>query len=81
MSNANEPAFSTEERSKSAFTNSWRGGITKREYFAALAMQGLLANSFDDHQGQPLSTASYADIADIAVKHADAVLAHLEKLS
>ncbi len=42
-------------------------GLTKRELFAALAMQGLLAQ-YD---------LSPYDIADCAVKNADALLAEL----
>lgn len=54
------------------------GGLTKREMCVFMAMQGLLANSFDGNQNQPLSTASYEDIADIAVDHAEAVLKRLK---
>lgn len=44
-------------------------GLTKREYFAGLAMQGLCA-------ARP--NADYDEIADLAVCHADALLAELE---
>ncbi len=44
-------------------------GMTKREYFAAMAMQGLCA---DPHR-PPVY-----DIAKLAVKMADALLAELE---
>lgn len=47
-------------------------GLTKREQFAAMAMQGLLANArVDIHE--PVEYAFYA------VKSADALLAELEK--
>jgi hypothetical protein len=42
-------------------------GLTKREYFAGLAMQGMLAS---DYRG---------DINIMAVKFADALLAELRK--
>jgi hypothetical protein len=42
-------------------------GLTKREYFAGLAMQGMLAS---DYRG---------DIDVMAVKFADALLAELRK--
>jgi hypothetical protein len=42
-------------------------GLTKREYFAGLAMQGMLAS---DYRG---------DIDIMAVKFADALLAELRK--
>lgn len=47
-------------------------GLTKREYFAALAMQGLLASDVNANLHQN-------DCVNIAVKHADALLAELEK--
>ena len=43
-------------------------GLTKREYFAAMAMQGLLAGSRGEYVPP-----------DVAVEHADAVLAELAK--
>jgi hypothetical protein len=43
-------------------------GLTKREYFAAMVMQGLV----DIH-------ASYEFVAEHAVKYTDALLAELEK--
>ena len=42
-------------------------GLTKREYFAGMAMQGMLAS---DYRG---------DIAIMAVKFADALLAELRR--
>ena len=53
--------------------------LTKRELFAAMAMQGLCANSFDGHGNQPIATATYAQLADMAVEHADALLDRLER--
>lgn len=46
-------------------------GLTKREYFASLALQGLLASP------KPLNGAE--DIADIAVMMADALIKSLNK--
>lgn len=58
------------------------GGLTKREHFAALAMQGMLANSywselmfkskFDDKK-------IYSVISKDAVAHADALIEALNK--
>jgi hypothetical protein len=42
-------------------------GLTKREYFAGLAMQGLCANGTDPE-----------DLAKISVEYADALLKELE---
>ena len=44
-------------------------GLTKREYFAAMAMQGLLAKS----------TATKEMIAEMAVEHAEALINELNK--
>ena len=46
-------------------------GLTKREYFAAMAMQGLLASSMGSADRR----------AAIAVKQADALLEQLEQSS
>lgn len=43
-------------------------GLTKREYFAGLAMQGTIYSSYSVNM-----------IAEIAVKMADAMIAELEK--
>lgn len=46
-------------------------GLTKREYFAAMAMQGLLTR--DDFQGQS------EDLAKRCLKHVDALINELNK--
>lgn len=47
-------------------------GLTKREYFVAEAMKGLLA-------GQPhWGDMTFDDVSSLAIKHADAVLLKLE---
>jgi hypothetical protein len=48
-------------------------GLTKREYFAAMALQGLLANSFRSPTSYIESNAEYA------VNYADALIAELNK--
>lgn len=45
--------------------------MSRRDYFAAAALQGLLANSFSDGYNQPLSLASQEEIAAIARDQAD----------
>jgi hypothetical protein len=45
-------------------------GLTKREHFAAMAMQGVYAGGTNE--------ATYDGIAEMAVKAADALLAALE---
>lgn len=50
-------------------------GLTKREYFAGLAMQGMLANV----QTQPLSATTRHEIARLAMDQADALIACLNQ--
>jgi len=54
------------------------GGMTLREYYAGLAMQGLLANANGAMTEGSTRTFSPNGISDLALKHADALL---EKLS
>jgi hypothetical protein len=64
------------DMSKQVFpgTNDMYDGMTLREYYAGLAMQGFCANeSVTDSQGDGLV------IARAAVKHADALIAELNK--
>lgn len=49
----------------------WNAGLTKREHFAALAMQGLLSD--------PNLTCAYRDFARDAVVAADALIAALNE--
>lgn len=72
MSNPNIPAFPVESGAYSYDT-----GLSKREYIAALAMQGLLSNladirkeGFKDHE-----------IEEFAVMRADALLQRLEEVT
>ena len=54
-------------------------GLTKREYFAAMAMQGLLANA---EQWKYMGTQSLDfknEIRGLAVEFADALIAELNK--
>lgn len=73
MSNANKPAFPSEPRSF-APPDSFGSGLSKREYFAAMALQGLMAMPTRD--GEDIRYESYARAA---VKQADALLAELDK--
>jgi len=70
MSNADKPAFPNDGMlPEGAF--GWMNGLTKRELFAAMAMQGLLADSE--------SNGSYSEFANKAVSFADALLSKLEE--
>lgn len=93
MNNAEEPAFPI----KGNFIDGHTGirtsvdatGMTKREYFAAMAMQGILQSVYGDSQVYKIQLEDwmrmYGDItvkeaaAKDAVLHADALLAELSK--
>jgi hypothetical protein len=70
MTNPNDSAFS-----KSGFYDPYNSyvsgeeGLTKREYFAAMAMQGILNSEFLDIKR----------FAKLAVEAADALIAELNK--
>ena len=54
-------------------------GLSLREYYAGLAMQGMLANSYSNGVSQPLSETGFHAIAQFAVEQADALLLELEE--
>lgn len=72
-----------------AFGRQWKNrngkdcgyGLTKREYFAAMAMQGLRANVTEDVIELAVQTKipMEAIIAKCAVQHADALIKELNK--
>lgn len=72
MSNANDLAFPQPYQSEPGGILFYdvNQGLSKREYFAGLAMQGLLANSGNE---------TYATMAAWAVRHADALIEALNK--
>ena len=69
MTKANDPVFSTEKKvtSEGVYDNPPKG-LTKREYFAAMAMQGLLANR---------GAGDFEAVCHIAVYHADELIRQL----
>lgn len=87
MKTKNTPAFPVEisldenGNIRGAKTSSLSGfeiGLTKREYFAGLAMQGLLSNPNGGMSKGGSATFSPDGISELAVNHADALF---EKLS
>jgi hypothetical protein len=54
-------------------------GLTKREYFAAMAMQGMLANLNGALMKGGTKTLHPDHISEMSVIHADAVLKELDK--
>lgn len=76
MKNGEEPCFPQEMKVKEYFVNHGTfavgAGLTKREYFAAMAMQGFIAAGGN---GMPPAE----NLAAYATRAADALLAELEK--
>lgn len=85
MTNANEPAFpeltSVYDEGDDRQHIESRGGLTKREYFAAMAMQGMLANrSLVDAGIKEVGAKEIPRLTAItAMKCADALLLALEQ--
>lgn len=83
MSNKNESAFPTvdynvgTDNDGNVFVKSVeaKGGLTKREYFAIKALQGLLANSIPGNHHIPDTQVGNA------VDYADRLLAELKRTS
>lgn len=73
----NEPAFPCAAMDKDGLIH--QEGLTKREWFAAMAMQGFLANSYSDGTTRPLSTVNRHEIANMAVEQADALMIRLRR--
>lgn len=72
--NANTSAFPCQElNGQGSPITSMEFGLTKRELFAAMAMQGICANSIPGSHHQPQNTARDA------IAQADALLAELAK--
>jgi len=73
MTNANdlinETRYKVDELVSESYPNH---GLTKREYFAAMAMQGMLASANN-------TLFDYETIATHSVKHADALINALNK--
>lgn len=75
MSKGKEPAYPSNDKTGMDYTIN-HGGLTKRELFAAMAMQGLCANP---ETYAAASNASEDEIARWSVQQADALLAALER--
>lgn len=57
----------------------WHSGLTKREYFAAVAMQGLLSNPNIKRPMRSDLPKEHEDFADTCIQYADELLKQLEK--
>lgn len=74
MTNGNDSIFIAKGVTLDGIGYINKQGLTKRELFAAMAMQGMLADASDNY----LSERGYI-YAEIAVKRADALIAELNK--
>ena len=77
MKNADKPINPVLTQSPS-LQNDTSLGLTKREHYAGLAMQGLLANSYGGMTSGGSRTFSPNEISELAVLHADELLKQLE---
>lgn len=77
MKNADKPINPVLTQSPS-LQNDTSLGLTKREYFAGLAMQGLLANCNGGMTSGGSRTFSPNEISKLAVIHAEELLKQLE---
>lgn len=82
--NANDPIdwslVQLQETSPNGIHECRMGGLTKREYFAAMAMQGLLANSewMQEYEGGKYLMHNEV-ISEVSVNLADALINALNK--
>ncbi len=77
MENADKPINPVLTQSPS-LQNDTSLGLTKREHYAGLAMQGLLANSYGGMTSGGSRTFSPNGISELAILHADELLKQLE---
>jgi len=76
MKNGDKPAYAAVCDNSNPYLQE---GLTKREYFAAMAMQGMLANSVENQEGlDTFFNMKYPELAKCAVRQADALLNALE---
>lgn len=82
MENKNKPAYPVTNgkyaQQLDTLNNDEAVGISKREYFAGLAMQGLLANNHSFFWGNREGETAHNAIADESIRLADELLKLLE---
>ena len=76
MENGTYPAFPLDAKTVDEnYAATWSHGLTKREYFAGLMLQGWIANSTKE----PKCNDYWGEVASNAVSAADALLKELNK--
>jgi len=79
MENAKHSAFTMQAFNSEGRLTEYEHGLTKREYFAARAMQGILSNSaFANMEVFPRKQLNDDIIAEYSVRMADYLLKQLE---
>lgn len=80
MTTPDDAAYPLVEKNDSTgpIVNIWHLGLTKREYFAAMAMQGISANPHIAKKAEEMGLKS-SDFALFSVLQADALIAELNK--
>jgi hypothetical protein len=71
VNNSDQPAFPTKELLESTDVVFKKGGLTKREYFAGLALQGFLSRDINNMDG--------SEIVGASISYADELLQQLEE--
>ncbi len=82
MNNGNNPASPIFDHMGDVFMSESGGlsGLTRREHFAGLAMQGMISSKyFAEFCRETLDCEQAEGVAATAVRYADALLAELEK--
>ena len=81
MTNPNDPAFveTKEQADDGIHAYIVRAGLTKREYFAAMAMQGIISGMQTRAVDSAAQRKEWEGIARSAVLWADALIAELNK--
>jgi len=80
MKNGEQPAYPIyTTNGEGQITDRSDDGLTKREYFAAMAMQGLLTVYLSNSSNVKKSLGNPSGFAEISVECADALLAEFDK--
>lgn len=74
MENGRQSAFPNNETDNMGNPKYQHLGVTKREYFAAMAMQGALANNYPN-----IVSLSSEQVARLSIEHADELLKQLDQ--
>ncbi len=78
MKNADKPTYPLEFKKEGSYnTEGWSNGLTKREYFAGLAMQGLIS-SFTEKASYGGWGTEIEETIKCAIDYADELLKQLE---